>query len=120
MNRMKRLLRRCIVPTLTVGVLLFGLGGCGSTSVPDLRASTPTIYLQSTHAPYSVSRCLERRLPDVRVVQDGESADLLVDGRAWLINVSAAEGGTRVAAHRGDDGERIEPDVRFAIARCTL
>lgn len=105
-----------------VGVLT--LSGCGSTTrIPELRATPPTIYLQSLRAPARVSRCLERQLSDVQTVPvtDGDDhVELLIDRGAWLIDVRPVDGGARVAARRGNDGERIEPDVRFAIARCTL
>lgn len=98
------------------------LAACSSTSAPAMRASAPTIYLQSRQAPGDVAACLARRLPDARLGAGpaGSAAEVAVSGRAWLIDVSPSPAGALIAAHRGGDGEAIEPDVRFAIARCTL
>lgn len=98
------------------------LAACASTSVPVMRAAAPTIYLQSRQAPAGLAACLARRLPDTRLgpAPTGDGEEVLVSGRAWLIDVSPSREGALIAAHRGSDGDAIEPDVRFAIARCAL
>lgn len=98
------------------------LGACSSTSVPVMRATAPAIYLQSRQAPEALAACLARRLPDTHLgpAPAGDGEEVLVSGRAWLIDVSPSREGALIAAHRGSDGDAIEPDVRFAIARCAL
>ncbi|MCY0389382.1 hypothetical protein OVY01_19745 [Robbsia sp. Bb-Pol-6] len=98
------------------------LAACSSTSAPAMRASAPTIYLQSRQAPEGLAACLARRLPDTQLGPGpaGDGEEVRVSGRAWLIDVSPSREGTLIAAHRGGGGDAIEPDVRFAIARCAL
>ncbi|MGI4861329.1 MAG: hypothetical protein ACRYHA_31260 [Janthinobacterium lividum] len=110
---------RTVAAALTGAVLL---GACSSTSVPVMRSETPAIYLQSRRTPEGLAACLARRLPDAHLGPGpaGDGAEVLVSGHAWLIDVSPSPEGTLIAAHRGSDGDAIEPDVRFAIARCAL
>lgn len=96
------------------------LAACSSTPVPVLRAEKPAIYLQSSRSADTLASCLAGRLSNVRMTSHGDSAELLVGGQAWLIDVSEYRGRSVLSAHRGDDGESVEPEVRFAIARCAL
>lgn len=117
-------LRRAVFVIATASTLTM-LGACSSPNLPAMQASVPAIYLQSHNGPYPVAMCLDRMLPGVQIERhdaDGQvSADLLVKGGEWLVNVGpSAEGGTLIAAHRGHDSDDAEPAVRYAIARCAL
>jgi len=104
-----------------MGLGVLALSACSSTPVPILRASPPTIYLQSLRAPDPVADCLANRLPSSRITNRENGVEITVDSRKWLIEVSPTDsGGTLIAGHRGRGGDDIEPAVRFAIARCTL
>lgn len=112
-------MRRAFSFAMAAGAL--ALSACSSTPAPVLRASSPTIYLQSLRAPDPVADCLANRLPSSRITNREDGVEITVDGRKWLIDVGPADsGGTVIAAHRGRGGDDIEPAVRFAIARCTL
>ena len=105
---------------LSVGAAAL-LCGCSSTPTPVLRASAPTIYLQSMRAADPVADCLANRLPSTTIKTRADGVEIAVDGHKWLLEVSPTEsGGALIAGHRGKGGDDIEPAVRFAIARCTL
>lgn len=118
---------------VTVSLLsaLSVLSGCSSSSEPGLQAgeqagqagqaARPLVYLQSRKPALTVATCLADRLPDTKFVQVGRGIDLFVNGEAWLLNVSDTDdGGALLSGRRGPAGDSIEPEVRFAIARCML
>jgi hypothetical protein len=97
------------------------LTACSSTSAPELRASSPLIYVSSRRAPSEVFSCLEDRLPSVSTSKSGNASELVVGPNAWLVTLTPSHYGSTVKVQKSDRdyGGLPEPEMRFDIARCT-
>ncbi len=98
------------------------LAGCGSTSSPELRASSPLIYVASQRSASYVFSCLEDKLSSASTSKIGDDAELRVGSDAWLVTLSPNSRGSTVKVQKteGRDGGLPEPEMRFYVARCTV
>jgi hypothetical protein len=105
--------------SLTVAAI--ALAACSSASVPELRASSPVIYVSSHRQPGDVLNCLEDKLPSVSASKLGSASELLVGPNAWLVTLSPSQYGSTVKVQKSSEeyGGLPEPEMRFDIARCT-
>ncbi|MDG0027066.1 sugar ABC transporter ATPase [Trinickia sp. Y13] len=102
------------------------LTACGSTpqDSADARDASAPMAFSSSHSPRAIANCLTSRLSDVHRRAGAGYTELGVgrsaSGYAWLITLapSAAGSNVRVEQARPDDSVS-EPELRFAIARCT-
>ena len=110
-----------IVPFASLLASLFALAACSSSSVPELRASSPVIYVSSHRLLGDVLNCLEDKLPSVSASKLGSASELLVGPNAWLVTLTPSQDGSTVKVQKslGDYGGLPEPEMRFDIARCT-
>jgi hypothetical protein len=112
---------RRVVPFASLLASLFALAACSSSSVPELRASSPVIYVSSHRLLGDVLNCLEDKLPSVSTSKLGSASELLVGPNAWLVTLTPSQYGStvRVQKSSGDYSGLSEPEMRFDIARCT-
>ncbi|WP_320533571.1 hypothetical protein [Robbsia andropogonis] len=112
------------------------LSACGSTppaatSGNPVMSSAPLtelppIYLQSSRQADDVARCMGQRLfARAQNVDTPRGPAQLIRSNGWDIVIKQQDNGaTLVAGDYRDNtkrqAERSEPDVRFAVARCTL
>jgi hypothetical protein len=96
--------------------LLSLLAGCGSAGRTDLRSSKPVIHVTSARGASDVSECLQSRLSSVTTTRVEGNTELLVGSDEWLITLTPYGYGTIVKVQQAGGNE---PEVRFAIARCT-
>ena len=99
----------------------FALAACSSASGPELRASSPVIYVSSHRSPSDVFSCLEDKLPSLSTSKTDGVSELLVGPNAWLVTLTPSQYGSTVKVQKsaGDYGGLPEPEMRFNIARCT-
>jgi hypothetical protein len=99
----------------------FALVACSSPSGPELRASSPVIYVSSQRSPSDVFSCLEDKLPSLSTSRTGGASELLVGPNAWLVTLTPSQYGSTVKVQKseGDYGGLPEPEMRVDIARCT-
>lgn len=97
------------------------LAACSSASSPELRASSPVIYVSSHRSPSEVFSCLEEKLPSLSTSKTGGASELLVGPNAWLVTLTPSQYGSTVKVQKseGDYGGLPEPEMRVDIARCT-
>lgn len=97
------------------------LAGCSSASGPELRASSPVIYVSSHRSSSDVLSCLEDKLPSLSTSKTGGVSELLVGPNAWLVTLTPSQYGSTVKVQKseGEYGGLPEPEMRFNIARCT-
>ena len=100
---------------------LSGVAACSATSGPELRASSPLIYIASQRSVSDVFSCLEDKL-SASTSKVGTSSELRIGSDAWLVTLSPATRGSTVKVQKSDgsDGGLPEPEMRFYIARCTV
>lgn len=97
------------------------MAACGSTAGPELRASSPLIYVASTRSSADVASCLEDRLPSPSTSTVGNVSELRVGSDAWLVTLTPTARGSTVKVQKSDrDGGLSEPEMRFDIARCSV
>jgi hypothetical protein len=99
----------------------FALAACGSANGPELRSSTPVIYVSTHRSPADVFSCLEDKLPSVSTSRAHGVSELLVGPDAWLVTLKPSGYGSTVKVQKSADdyGRLPEPEMRFDIARCT-
>jgi hypothetical protein len=97
------------------------LTACSAVSGPELRASSPLIFVSSRRAPSDVFSCLEDRLPSVSTSKSGSTSELVVGPNAWLVTLTPSQYGSTVKVQKSDQDYSglPEPEMRFNIARCT-
>jgi len=112
---------RRVVPFTSLFASVLALAACSSASVPELRASSPVIYVSSHRQPSDVLNCLEDKLPSVSTSKLGSASELLVGPNAWLVTLTPSQNGSTVKVQKSseDYGGLPEPEMRFDIARCT-
>jgi hypothetical protein len=103
---------------LLIGVSL--LAACSSPRAPDTDAAGGAlIFFRSQHPIAGISSCLQRRLPSTRAASAHGATELNANG-AWLITLTPSPSGSIVAVRPGGSPGRIpEPEMRFAVARCS-
>src|SRR6202165_3045471 len=94
------MLSRRVVPLASLFASLFALAACSSTSAPDLRASSPVIYVSSHRLPGDVLNCLEDKLPSVSTSKLGSASELLVGPKAWLVTLTTSQYGSTVRVQK--------------------
>ncbi|WP_347558419.1 hypothetical protein [Robbsia sp. KACC 23696] len=127
--------RRCAAAALLAAAASILLSACGTTTDVASRnpvmtsapiADLPPIYLQSTREADDVARCVSQRLfTRVQKVDTPRGPAQLIRTDGWDIVIKQQDNGaTLVAGDYRDNakrqGERNEPTVRFAVARCTI
>jgi len=113
--------RRIVLCAVSLGALST-LVACSASRDPELRASSPLIYIASQRSPSDVFRCLEDKLPSPSTSQLGGSSELRVGSDAWVVTLTPSQYGSTVKVQKSasDDGGLSEPEMRFDIARCTV
>lgn len=101
---------------------LLGMAACSSTSGPELRASSPLIYVASQRTASYVSNCLEDKISSASESKVGNNVELSIGSNAWLVTLSPTTRGSTAKVQKSDrsDGGLPEPEMRFYIARYTV
>jgi hypothetical protein len=102
------------------------LSGCASAppNAEQVRESEPVVFASSTRSPQAIARCMSGRVDGlVEKTQGGTTVLTLgrgTDHYAWLITLTPSGTGAVIKAQKSSDDDLIpEPEMRFAIARCT-
>lgn len=106
---------------------VLAIAACSSPNVQDARAFAPVVLVQSHRAPENIANCLQDRLAGVRTHVGNGTTELSVghgpENDAWLITLTPSNSGygsvVKVQKSPDSDGPVPEPEMRFAIARCT-
>lgn len=102
------------------------LAGCSAAppNAEQVRESEPVVFASSTRSPQAIARCMSSRVDGfVEETQGGTTVLTLgrgTDHYAWLITLMPTGTGAVIKAQKSTDNDLIpEPEMRFAIARCT-
>lgn len=113
---------RAIISLLTV--TLTACGAAPQNAIEAGSSSAPMLF-SSSHAPAAIAKCLRDRIT-TRVDEHPGAGYLELgvghssNGYAWLITLTPSAPGSNVRVEQAvDDGSVSEPELRYAIARCT-
>lgn len=102
------------------------LTGCGSAPPygTSERASDAAMAFSSARSPRSIANCLSSRLSGVDRRTGAGYTELglgrSASGYAWLVTLKPSAIGSNVTVEKVIDNDSVsEPELRFAIARCT-
>ncbi|WP_442807623.1 hypothetical protein [Trinickia soli] len=102
------------------------LTGCSSAqrSGTSARASDAPMVFSSARSPRSIANCLSSRLAGVDRRMGAGYTELglgrSANGYAWLVTLKPSAVGSNVTVEKVIDNDSVsEPELRFAIARCT-
>lgn len=102
------------------------LTGCGSTPLDtsDARSTDARMLFSSARSPHAIASCLTNRLSHVAERRGAGYTELGVgrssNGYAWLVTLTPSASGSNVKVEKAVDDDSVsEPELRFAIARCT-
>jgi hypothetical protein len=112
---MKRLL--LLAPTLIVAA-------CGSSHGPTTSSTEPMVYAKSAIPARQIASCLEDRLSRVHETTVGSSTELTIGSSSspsYIVTLTPASGGAVIKVTRPADAsdDPPEPELRYAVARCT-
>jgi hypothetical protein len=113
--------------SITAAALTIGLAACGSA--PPMGASTSSssdapMVFSSARSPGAIAHCMSSRLSHVGQRTGAGFTELgfgrSSNGYAWLMTLTPTATGANVRVEKAlDDDSVSEPELRFAIARCT-
>ena len=119
-------MQRYLLASTLALALAAALTACGSPTprVSSASGSDAFMAFSSSRSPRAIARCLTSRLSRVDERTGPGYTELDVgrtgSGYAWLITLTPIAGGSNVKVEKAVDDESIsEPELRFAIARCT-
>ncbi len=102
------------------------LTACGSAPLGTSNtrsAGAPTLF-SSARSPHAIASCLTSRLSHVDERRGAGYTELGIgrssNGYAWLVTLTPSASGSNVKVEKAVDDDSVsEPELRFAIARCT-
>lgn len=110
----------------TLACAFQALSGCAFAppNAEQVRESEPVVFASSTRSPQAIARCMSSRVDGfVEETQGGTTILTLgrgTDHYAWLITLMPSGTGAVIKAQKSSDDDLVpEPEMRFAIARCT-
>ncbi|HEX7682051.1 MAG TPA: sugar ABC transporter ATPase [Trinickia sp.] len=121
-------MNRLPLATLAAALTAAVLAACGTAaqdaSNTNSGRSDSFMAFSSTRPPHAIARCLTSRLSRVDERSGPGYTELGLgrssNGYAWLVTLMPAGGGSNVKVEKVIDDESVsEPELRFAIARCT-
>jgi hypothetical protein len=102
------------------------LTACGSAplNTPNARGADAPMLFSSARSPHAIASCLTSRLSHVSERRGAGFTELGVgrssNGYAWLVTLTQSASGSNVKVEKAIDDDSVsEPELRFAIARCT-
>jgi hypothetical protein len=114
--------------SITAAALTIGLTACGSPppmggASTGSSADAPMVF-SSSRSPRAIANCLSSRLSHVDKRTGAGFTELgfgrSSNGYAWLMTLTPTATGANVRVEKAlDDDSVSEPELRFAIARCT-
>jgi hypothetical protein len=113
---------------VTLLAVAIGLAACGSppmtAGASNAGGSDSLMMFSSSHSPRAIARCLSSRLSHVDERTGAGFTELGIgrssNGYAWLMTLTPTAVGSNVRVEKAlDDDSVSEPELRFAIARCT-
>jgi hypothetical protein len=103
-----------------------GLAACGAPPMTSSSAggSAAPMVFSSSRSPRAIAKCLSGRLSHVDERTGAGFTELgfgrSSNGYAWLMTLTPTAAGSNVRVEKAlDDDSVSEPELRFAIARCT-
>lgn len=120
---MKRLTLAAAVTTFAT-VALTACGGSAPLGTSNAGASDASMSFSSARSPRAIARCLTSRLSHVKEHTGAGYTELGLghssSGYAWLVTLTPSAAGSNVSVEKAVDDDSVsEPELRFAIARCT-
>ncbi|MGN6318020.1 sugar ABC transporter ATPase [Trinickia sp.] len=112
------------VAPLALTVALLSACGSAPQHVSGSSGADSFMSFSSSRSPRTIARCLTSRLsqvsehtgPGYTELDVGRSAS----GYAWLVTLMPIASGSNVKVEKAVDDDSVsEPELRFAIARCT-
>ncbi len=114
-----------IALTLSAALLATACGSAPqNASNANAGRSDSFMAFSSARSPRAIARCLTSRLSRVDQRSGPGYTELGLgrssSGYAWLVTLMPAAGGSNVKVEKAIDDDSVsEPELRFAIARCT-
>ena len=113
-------------PFTALAIAALTLTACGSAPLgtSDGRGADALMLFSSARSPHAIASCLTNRLSHVAERRGAGYTELGVgrssNGYAWLVTLTPAASGSNVKVEKAVDDDSVsEPELRFAIARCT-
>lgn len=119
---MKR--RPLAIAPLALTVALLSACGSSPQHVSAAGGTDSFMAFSSSRSPRTIARCLTSRLSQVNERTGPGYTELDIgrssSGYAWLVTLMPIVSGSNVKVEKAVDDDSVsEPELRFAIARCT-